>query len=64
MDQKKIFDEKDLKVLPISFQFFNDSFDQIKISNNKFKHFSVEKYQTNFYMPDRFYKPISQIFSK
>lgn len=64
MKQRKILDEKELKLLPISFQFFVDRFDEIKTSENKIKFLSIEEYKTEFYIPNRFYKPISQLFSK
>jgi hypothetical protein len=64
MEHKKIFDEEELKILPISFQFFIDKFDMIETIKIKPKHISVEKYKTDCYSPDRFYKPISQLLSK
>ena len=57
---KKLFDDLDLKIAPIGFQYF------IERKEPKFKrlnnwYFSVKRFQTSKYYGGIFYRPISKM---
>ena len=61
MKRKLVFDKRDIKFLPIGFQFLRHVDDS---SREVFKpgFISVKAYKTGSYLPSGFYRPISKIF--
>lgn len=61
MKKSRTFTKRDLRFLPIGFQFFHE-IDKDDLKKYKQPHFiRIDAYQTSFYQPRKCYKPISRL---
>ena len=64
MKEKHTFPKRDLRVLPIGFQFLKEPIDKKELKKVKPKFIKVNAYETSMYRPSQFTKPISKIINR